>query len=310
MLLAVPNASEGRDPRVIDAIADAFAGAAGVALLDRHSDGPHGRSVFTLGPQRSGEAEDDVAADLGDALLAGARACAELIDMRAHQGVHPCIGALDVCPVIFTAPASREAAIDLARGTGRTIAESLDLPVFFYGELARAPERAERAYFRAGGLATLVARMAAGELRPDAGPAEPHPTAGATLVTARPPLAAFNMKVEGCELDGVIQIAAMLREAGGGLPGVRAIGLDLGEAGLQLSVNVHDPLEIPLAEVVAEASALALPHGGRIVAAEIVGLVPRAALEGFPGEVPLVGFDAASGVIENRVGVDGDQGLL
>jgi glutamate formiminotransferase len=113
------------------------------------------------------------------------------------------------------------------------------------------------------------------------------------------------MTVEGCVLADVRSIAAMLRETGGGLPGVRAIGLDLGDGGLQLSTNVHDPIGVPLARVVAEASELGLAYGARITAAEVVGLVPRAALAGFPAEIPLVGFDPASGVIENGVGGDG-----
>jgi glutamate formiminotransferase/glutamate formiminotransferase/formiminotetrahydrofolate cyclodeaminase len=172
--------------------------------------------------------------------------------------------------------------------------------VFLYGELASEPERRERAYFRSAGLEALGTRMRAGELRPDRGPDEPHPTAGATLVTARPPLAAFNLELEGASLAAAREVAAGLRESGRGLPGVRAIGLEFGER-MQVSTNVHDPIAVPLAQVVARTAELAETHGARVSAAEIVGLVPAAALEGFPPDLPLGGFDPARGVIEERL---------
>jgi glutamate formiminotransferase len=150
--------------------------------------------------------------------------------------------------------------------------------------------------------------MEAGELMPDMGPDSPHPRAGATLITARPPLAAFNLEVEaeGDPVGTARTVAGALREAAGGLPGVRAIGIDLGDGHAQVSTNVHDPIAVPLAEVVAGARDLAAGAGGRIVAAEIVGLVPQAALSGFPDDLPIPGFDPAHGVIENRIaGKDG-----
>jgi glutamate formiminotransferase/glutamate formiminotransferase/formiminotetrahydrofolate cyclodeaminase len=143
--------------------------------------------------------------------------------------------------------------------------------------------------------------MASGELRPDFGPDEPHPTAGATLVGARPPLAAFNLELEGASVEETRAIAAELRESGGGPPGVRAIGLGLDAGRTQVSTNVHDPISVPLAKLVAAAARIAGRYGGRIVAAEIVGLVPRAALAGFPDDVPIPGFDPSRGVIEERI---------
>ena len=250
----------------------------------------HNRTVFTVAP---------TAGDVVPALAGGARTAVEALDLTAHQGEHPRIGALDVAPVVFLNPAAREPAREHALRAAEVIA-ALGVPVFLYGELASAPDRSERAYFRTGGLAALGARMAAGELEADFGPAEPHPTAGATLVTARPPLAAFNVELEGASLAATREIAAALRESGGGLAGVRAIGLEFGER-TQVSTNVHDPAAVPLAEVVARVSELAEPHGGRVVAGEIVGLVPEAALAGFPDRVPLPGFDRARGVIEERI---------
>jgi glutamate formiminotransferase len=292
VLLAVPNFSEGRDIALIEAIATAFA--TGAALLDTHSDQVHNRTVLTLsGPSGS----------LAGALANGARACAEAIDMRGHKGAHPCIGALDVCPVVWLRGEDREAARDEALEAARGIAAQAHVPVFLYGELASDPSRRERAFFRAGGLAELRRRVGSGELRPDFGPGELHPTAGATLVTARPPLAAFNVELEGASLEATREIADRLRESGGGLPGVRALGIDLGGGRTQVSTNVHDPIAVPLAEVVQRVRELAAAHRARPVSAEIVGLVPEAALGGLPQDPPLAGFDPARHVIERRVQV-------
>jgi glutamate formiminotransferase / 5-formyltetrahydrofolate cyclo-ligase len=147
----------------------------------------------------------------------------------------------------------------------------------------------------------LRRRLDSGELRPDLGPAELHPTAGATLVTARPPLAAFNLELEGAGMEATREIAAGLRESGGGRPGVRALGIDLGGGRTQVTTNVHDPIAVPLAMVVEHVSELAAARGARPVAGEIVGLVPEAFLEGLPEELPLTGFDPARHVIERRV---------
>ena len=134
---------------------------------------------------------------------------------------------------------------------GNRLAGELDLPVFMYGELASAEERRERAFFRDGGFAAASARMAAGELQPDFGPARLHPTAGAALVTARPPLVAFNVELDTPDIELAKAVASPVREAGGGLAGVRAIGVMLATRGVaQVSTNVHDPLRVPLRDVV------------------------------------------------------------
>ncbi len=143
--------------------------------------------------------------------------------------------------------------------------------------------------------------MAAGELVPDLGPAAPHPSAGAVLVTARPPLAAFNVELAGADLAAGRRIAAALRESGGGLEGVRAIALELADGTVQISTNVHDPVRMPLAAVVAEVERLAAERGGRAVAAELVGLIPAAALVGYPEHVPIRDFDPAARTLEARL---------
>jgi glutamate formiminotransferase / 5-formyltetrahydrofolate cyclo-ligase len=289
LLLGVPNVSEGRDRARVQDLVDAFLGPA--AVIDFHFDAVHNRTVVTLA---------GAAGPLADSLLAGARMAVAEIDMRDHDGAHPCIGALDVCPVVYTSEAGRDAAHGAAHAVAERLAEELDLPVFLYGELATAPERRERAWYRDGGLERLRARMGAGELAPDCGPLEPHPSAGATLVTARPPLAAFNVFLDAPDPKLARVVAAGVRESGGGLPGVRAIGLPF-EGVTQVSTNIHDPLRITLAEVVAEVRRLAEPLGARATSAEIVGLVPEAALRDFPEDVALVDPNVGAHVLERRL---------
>jgi glutamate formiminotransferase len=178
---------------------------------------------------------------------------------------------------------------------------ALGIPVFLYGDLARSPERRERAYFRKGGMDALWQRMSKGELTPDFGPDRPHAKAGACLVTARAPMAAFNLELETGDAAVAERIAAEVRESGGGLPGVRAIGLLLSTGRAQVSMNVHDPVAVPLAQVVSMVSSAAEAAGTRVVEAELIGLVPEAALTGYPEEVPIRDFDPAFHAIERRL---------
>ena len=196
---------------------------------------------------------------------------------------------------------SGDAAGAFAHQAADGIAE-LGIPVFFYGELSTSPERHERAYFRQGGPAELARRMGSGELRPDLGPDEPHPRAGATLVTAREPLVAFNVELDTSNPEIAREIAGELREAGGGMPGVRALGLPREDERTQVSMNIHDPYAVPLAMVVEEISRLAARHNVRVIEAELVGLVPEAAVEGYPDDPPIRNFDPKRDVIENVLG--------
>jgi glutamate formiminotransferase len=294
-LLAVPNVSEGRDPTGIDVMERSFA--SGVSVLDRHSDAEHNRTVFTL----AGSLEA-----LPEALELGARSAIGAIDMARHEGLHPAIGALDVCPLVWLDPADRDAAGKAAIEVADRIG-ALGIPVFFYGALASGPEHTERAYFRNGGLAELWLRMEAGELRPDRGPSLPHQSAGATLVTARPPLAAFNIELDSADPDIARAVAARLRESGGGPAGVRAIGLPLASGRSQVSANVHDPLATTLGELVGLVREISAPLGARPVEAELVGLVPEAALAAYPSDVPIRGFDPARHTIEQRLAASTDR---
>jgi len=270
-LLAVPNVSEGRDPDVLDAIGAAFAGG-GARVLDRHADPDHHRAVFTLA------APPGV---LHAALAAGARVAIERIDLTRHAGLHPHVGAVDVAPVVFRTPGERGAAAAEALALADALGE-LGLPVFLYGMLAGGRTRAE---LRRGGPPGLAQRMADG-LRPDFGPTTVHPTAGAALVGARPPLVAFNLELAPQATGADARaIARALREGGTeGLPGLRAIGLTLAARGdvAQVSCNVEDHEALALARLLE-----AVERYAPVAEAELVGLAPEAALAGWPDRVPI-----------------------
>jgi glutamate formiminotransferase len=285
LLLAVPNVSEGANRATIDAIGSAFAPA---RVLDVHSDPDHGRSVFSLAAPQG---------ELAGALVAGAREAVARIDLRAHQGSHPHVGAIDVAPVVYLDDSERGAACAEALTAAALIGDELRLPVFLYGDLATDPDHRERASIRAGGPARLAERVAAGELAPDHGPGRVDPASGAVLVTARPPLVAFNVDLATEDVELARAVAADLRESGGGLPGVRAIGLHLPRRSrAQVSFNVHDHLAAPLRELVGAVAARA-----PVAEAELVGLAPAAALDGLAETVPLRGFDPDRHVIENAL---------
>jgi glutamate formiminotransferase len=304
-LLAVPNISEGRDKDTIEAVGRAFAGESadtGVRVLDVHCDADHHRSVYTLaGPP----------GELADALLRGAAVAVARIDVMGDSPggdsagrQHPYVGALDVAPVVYVDASARGAACAEALLVADRIGSELALPVFVYGELAGDRPCSTRAELRRGGVAGLARRMAGeghalGARRPDFGPPRMHPTAGATLVAAREPLVAFNLQLSPpATVRDAGQIAALIREGGAeGMPGVRAIGVELGGGVAQVSMNVERPRETPLTLVVEAVCR----HAG-VASAELVGLAPRAALEGFPQHVPFPGFDPARHVIENAMG--------
>ena len=258
------------------------------AILDVHADADHGRSVYTVAG-RQGE--------LSDGIVSAAAAATETIDLRRHDGVHPFVGALDVVPVVYLTDEERGPACAETLTAAARIGAELALPVFLYGELATRPEQRERAWLRKGGWRALARRMEAGELRPDFGPPRAHPAAGAVLAGARPPLVAFNLDLAGADLARAKAIAAEIREAGGGLAGVRAIGLRLEERGrVQVSTNVHDHRATPLRAVVE-----AVRRRAEVVEAELVGLAPQVAFDGFPDDLPIRGFSPERHVLENAL---------
>ena len=206
-------------------------------------------------------------------------------------------------PVVYLSEEQRGAACAEALAAAGLIGEELEVPVILYGELATRPENRERAALREGGSEGVAERIESGELVPDFGPARPHPTAGVTLAAARPPLIAFNVDLASDDLDLAKRIAAEIREAGGGLHGVRAIGLYLDERGrAQVSTNVHDYRATPLREVVN-----AVRRRADVAEAELVGLAPEAAFNGFPDDVPIRGFSPERHLLENALRTLPDQ---
>ena len=287
-LEAVPNFSEGRDRATIDAIGAALSTDA--RLLDVHSDEDHNRSVFTL----VGSEEEVVAA-----LLAGMACARERIDLRRHEGAHPRIGAADVVPVVpvreADAERARAAALELARRAG----EELGLSVFLYADLAPG---LGPSFFRRGGPAELQRRIDAGELAPDFGPVRLDERAGGVIVGARPPLIAFNVDLEGDDLEAAREVARTVRERDGGFPGVRALGLRLPRAGhVQVSLNVEDWRSSPLHEVVAAVEREATARGARVTGAELVGLLPAGAAVAAAGSLLGVAGLDPSHVLELRL---------
>jgi glutamate formiminotransferase / 5-formyltetrahydrofolate cyclo-ligase len=287
-LESVPNFSEGREAGTIAALTQALGGAAEV--LDVHSDADHNRSVFTLvGAEH----------ELIEALLAGVACARERIDLRRHEGAHPRIGAADVVPVVAIDKADRERARACALQLAEQIGSELELPVFLYGESGdgRGP-----AFFRRGGPDELQRRIDSGELRPDFGPSRLDEQAGGVLVGARPPLIAFNVDLVSDDVRVARAIAAVVRERGGGFPGVRALGLALPSAGrAQVSMNVEDFEAAALHDIVERVVAEAQARGTDVARAELVGLMPAAAAAAAAGRMLRIeGFDS-SNVLELRL---------
>jgi len=285
---SVPNFSEGRDRRVIDAIGESLGDRA--RLLDVHSDADHNRSVYTL----VGSAEQ-----LVDALVAGIGCARGRIDLRRHVGAHPRIGAADVVPIVPLEPGEMPRAREAALALGERIGSELGLPVFLYGELA--PGRGP-AFFRRGGPEELQRRIDGGEVAPDFGPPKLDERAGGVIVGARRPLIAFNVELRG-ELEAAREIAAVVRERSGGFPGVRALGLALPSRPgvVQVSMNVEDWEAAALHEIVGRIRVEATARGAEVLGSELVGLMPAGAAAAAAGAMlGIDGFDA-SRVLELRL---------
>jgi glutamate formiminotransferase/glutamate formiminotransferase/formiminotetrahydrofolate cyclodeaminase len=200
-------------------------------------------------------------------------------------------------PVVYLDEDRRGRACAEALTAGARIGAELALPVVLYGELATRPEHQERAWLRSGGHRRLAERIESGEVVPDFGPRRAHPTGGVVLAAARAPLIAFNLDLVSPDVELARRVAADIRESGGGLPGVRAMGLFLEARGrAQVSTNVHDHRATPLRAIVE-----AVRERAEIAEAELVGLAPRAALEGFPADVTIRGFSPERHVIENAL---------
>jgi glutamate formiminotransferase len=293
LIECVPNISEGRRTHVIEVLADEVRDSTDVRLLDYSADPSHNRSVFTM-------VGDAIA--LKTAILALATRAVQAIDLRQHRGEHPRIGAVDVVPFIPLADTTMAACVDLARDVGQAIATRLHVPVYLYEEAALNPGRRRLEAIRRGHLEGLKANITDPAWVPDYGPRAPHPTAGATVVGARRALIAYNVNLATGRLDIAKRVAAAVRESGGGLPSVKALGLSLADRGIvQVSMNLTNfeqtPIHVVFDRVVQESA----KEGVDVLESEIVGLIPEAALAGTsPAHLRLDKF-SENQILEHRL---------
>jgi len=287
LVVCVPNFSEGRRPAVIAEIRAAIA-SAGVRILDTHQDASHNRSVLTFVGQPQATLE---------AAFAGAASAARLIDLRQHRGVHPRMGAVDVVPFVPFGgfpPAVRghagnppagsgasnlERCVELAHRLGRRIAAELEIPVYYYGAAARVPERRDLERVRRSGFEELREQIHTAARRPDEGPPQVHPSAGAVAVGARHPLVAYNVNLRTRDARVADAIARQIRASSGGLPGVKALGWWLEDRGMsQVSMNLTDYRVTGLWAAYRAVAGLAQARGVEVAGSEIVGTLPAEAV--------------------------------
>lgn len=292
-LECVPNVSEGRRPDVVARLASAAASAPGVRLLDVSSDPDHNRTVLTLAGTADG---------LHASLLALYEAALAEIDLTRHEGVHPRVGAVDVVPFVPLGDTPMEVAVAAAERLAPEVARRFGLPVYLYERAARRPERRALADIRRGGFEGFSTKIAEPAWTPDYGAPRIHPTAGVTVIGARFFLIAFNAVLETADVAAARAIARRVRESGGGLPAVRALGVYLASRGrAQVSMNLVDyrrtPILTALDRVRREAEAL----GTRVLETEVIGLVPEEAALGVVRDALILPGFSAKSLIEGRL---------
>lgn len=268
----VPNFSEGRRKEVVDALAAALTGAPGVALLDIEMDAAHNRCVISAAGDPEGIAKGVIEA-VGKA--------AELIDLRQHTGEHPRMGAADVIPFIPIANTTLEECIELSVRVAQAIAERYSIPVYLYEQSARTPARQDLAYVRKGQFEGIREEIRTNpERKPDFGPCEVHPSAGAAAVGARHPLIAYNIYLRSSDLGIAREIARSIRFANGGLRYLKALGFEIKERGqVQVSMNLTNYEATPISRVFDLVRREAERYGVPVASSEIVGLIPQKALD-------------------------------
>jgi glutamate formiminotransferase len=288
----VPNVSEGRDLARVAALVSTVSAAARAHVLHHTSDPDHNRTVITF----AGEPEPVLEA----AVRLAARSV-ELIDLNRHRGVHPRLGALDVLPFVPLGETTLEDCVALAHRAGERIWRELGIPVYFYQAAALRPDRIPLENVRKGQFEGVREAVLLDETKsPDLGGPSLHPTAGAVIVGARHVLIAFNINLESTDLGVAKKIARAVRASSGGLPFVKALGVPLPSRGqVQISMNLTDFRITPPHVVFAEVSRLAAQFGVAIAQSELIGLVPRQAVEiGFANAVKLHNFGSDT-VLEN-----------
>jgi len=294
LIECVPNFSEGRDPAKVEALVTAMQAVAGVCVLDKEMDADHNRCVITL----AGEPEP-----VAEAALRSVGKALELIDLTKHSGAHPRLGATDVVPFIPIEGVQLEDCVALARKVGREIWERYRIPVYFYEAAATRPERLNLENIRKGQFEGVREEVLKNPDRaPDVGEPRLHPTAGATAVGARKFLIAYNINLNTSDISVANKIAKAIRFSSGGLRYAKAMGVDLKARGLaQVSINMTDFEQTPLHRVFEMVKREAERYGVAIVGSEIVGLIPKKALELTADfYLQLENFTAAQ-VLENRL---------
>jgi glutamate formiminotransferase len=267
----VPNISEGRDARRIEALASAVRTTPGVAMLDLDSDADHNRTVisFVGAPEA-----------VGRAILKLCEKAVELIDLTHHQGEHPRMGAIDVIPFVPIKEIEMSDCVALSKRVGATIWERLHVPVYLYEESATRPERQNLAKIRQGQFEGFFEKIQQAEWAPDFGERRVHPTAGVVAVGARHPLIAYNVNLGTDKLEIAQAIARAVRHSNGGLRYVKALGFALKERGIvQVSMNLTNYQKTPIHQAFVLVQREAQRYGVKVVGSEIVGLVPQAALD-------------------------------
>jgi glutamate formiminotransferase len=268
----VPNFSEGRNEETVGALAEAVESVAGVALLDRTMDPDHHRSVLTFA---------GAPADVEEAALRAVGKAIALIDLTRHRGVHPRIGAADVVPFVPVRGVTLAGCAGLAEKFGHALWERFRLPVYLYEASARRPERRRLENIRRGGFEALREAVSdTAERHPDIGGPALHPTAGAAVTGARKFLIAYNIDLATPDLGVAKHIARTVRESSGGLACVKAMGVPLDSRGLaQVSMNLTDFETTSIARVYGAVKAEAARMGVAIAGGELIGLIPRAAVD-------------------------------
>jgi len=268
----VPNFSEGRDAAKVDAIIEAIRSVRGITILDRELDADHHRSVVTFaGPP----------AAVVEAAFRGVERAIGLIDLRVHKGVHPRIGACDVVPFVPIEGVTLDDCVRLANELGQRLWDRLRVPVYLYEAAARRPDRVNLENIRRGQFEGLREEVRTNpDRRPDFGEAELHPTAGATVVGARKFLIAYNINLNTADVEIAKRIAKAIRFSSGGFRYVKSMGVPLASRNLaQVSMNLTDFEQTPIHRVFEAVRAEAARYGAAIVGSEIVGLIPKRALE-------------------------------
>ncbi|MBN2058242.1 MAG: glutamate formimidoyltransferase [Candidatus Saganbacteria bacterium] len=266
LIECVPNFSEGADP---DLIEDIVAAIKSTKVLDIHSDPDHNRTVVTFMDEP--KAVRQAAFELTQRAM-------QLLDVKQHSGQHPFIGVVDVIPFIPIKGISEVEVVKLAHGFGQELWDKLNLPVYFYGDAARKQERRELPAVRHGGFAGLKAEIELPERKPDIGQGL-HLTAGAVSVGVRDFLIAYNVNLKTNDLSIARSIAKNIREKSGGLPGIRALGVELPSRGItQVTINIVDHKKTSLKKIYGEVVRWAGEYEVEIVGSELVGMVPVAAV--------------------------------